>query len=81
MHIPLSGAKAQLEDLLRRAAAGEEVVLTVGAGQTVRLVPGGVSRRTPSAEGKGAALERIMKEARRSPASPGPSAARSQLPG
>lgn len=39
MQIPVSEAKAQLTDLVRRAEAGEEVVLTRHGQPTVRLTP------------------------------------------
>lgn len=39
MNIPISEAKAQLTELVRRAENGEEVVLTRHGRPTVRLVP------------------------------------------
>ena len=39
MHVALSEAKAQLADLVRRAEAGDEVILTRRGEPTVRLVP------------------------------------------
>ncbi len=39
MEIPVSEAKAQLTDLVRRAEGGEEVVLTRHGQPTVRLTP------------------------------------------
>jgi prevent-host-death family protein len=39
VHIPVSDAKAQLTDLVRRAEAGEEVILTRHGNPAVRLVP------------------------------------------
>jgi prevent-host-death family protein len=39
MRISVSDAKAQLTDLVRRAEAGEEVVLTRHGQPTVRLAP------------------------------------------
>jgi prevent-host-death family protein len=41
--IPVSEAKAQLTELVRRAQAGEHVVLTRHGQDAVRLVPVGVS--------------------------------------
>jgi prevent-host-death family protein len=38
-HVPISEAKAQLTDLVRRAEAGEEVVLTRHGRNAVRLTP------------------------------------------
>lgn len=39
MQVSVSDAKAQLTDLVRRAEAGEDVVLTRRGQPTVRLVP------------------------------------------
>ena len=39
MQISVSDAKAQLTDLVRRAEAGDEVILTLRGKPTVRLVP------------------------------------------
>lgn len=39
MQIPVSEAKGQLTELVRRAQAGDEVVLTRHGRATVRLVP------------------------------------------
>lgn len=39
MHIPVSEAKGQLTELVRRAEAGDEVVLTRHGRATVRLIP------------------------------------------
>ena len=39
MQVALSEAKAQLADLVRRAEAGDEVILTRRGEPTVRLVP------------------------------------------
>jgi len=39
MKIPVSEAKGQLTDLVRRAEAGEEVVLTRHGHPAVRLIP------------------------------------------
>lgn len=38
MHVSVSDAKAQLTDLVRRAEAGDEVILTRRGSPTVRLV-------------------------------------------
>jgi prevent-host-death family protein len=71
MQIAVSEAKGLLLDLVRRAEAGEEIVLTRHGIPIVRLVPA-----TPSstAEERRAALI----EARGTVTSSGPSAARSQ---
>ena len=39
MHVALSEAKSKLTDLVRRAEAGEEILLTRRGQPTVRLVP------------------------------------------
>lgn len=73
MQISVTDAKAQLTELVRRAEAGDEVVLTRHGRPAVRLVP---VRVRPDA-----ALRRALLEAVRSRAgqtAPGPNAARSQ---
>lgn len=74
MKISVSEAKGQLTELVRRAEAGEEVVLTRHGHAAVRLVPvaavsDGASRR--------ALLEGVRASAA-AKATPGPTAARSQ---
>ena len=76
MKVTVSDAKGQLTDLVRRAEAGEEVILTRHGQEAVRLVPVTVKpKHDPEARRK--ILEDIMKSAR-GKAKPGPSAARSQ---
>jgi len=73
MLISVTEAKAQLTDLVRRAEAGDEVVLTRHGQAAVRLVPVQVAPDR-------AARRRILEAARASgmtKASPGPTAARS----
>jgi prevent-host-death family protein len=72
MEISLTAAKAQLTELVRRAEAGDEVVLTRHGHPAVRLVP--VKKRL-SPEARMAIIDEIVASA--NPA-PGPSAARSQ---
>lgn len=48
MDVPVSDAKAQLTELVRRAEAGEEVVLTRHGHRAVRLEP--VEKRVTAAE-------------------------------
>jgi len=74
MKISVSDAKAQLTDLVRRAEAGEEIILTRHGHGAVRLVP------LPPAVEPGARrkLMQDVRSAGRSKASPGPDAARSQ---
>lgn len=74
MEISLSDAKARLTDLVRRAEAGEEVVLTRHGQPTVRLAP---IAPVPNGESRRAIIERIAKRAADKALS-GPSAARSQ---
>jgi prevent-host-death family protein len=72
--MPVSEAKAQLTELVRRAEAGDEVILTRHGHPTVRLVP---FKATPDRRGRRALLEEIRASAA-AKAAPGPSAARSQ---
>ncbi|MBZ9647147.1 type II toxin-antitoxin system prevent-host-death family antitoxin [Sphingobium sp. 3R8] len=74
MKISVSDAKAQLTDLVRRAEAGDEVILTRHGHAAVRLVP---IKAQVDAKSRRALIEAIRAEAARI-ASPGPCAARSQ---
>ena len=57
MNIPISEAKARLTDLVRRAEAGDEVILTRHGRPVVRLAP--LAGR-PAREGaRNTALERL----------------------
>lgn len=72
--VPVSEAKAQLTELVRRAEAGEEIVLTRHGHTAVRLVPvrsalDGKSRKVLLERARASALSKAKK---------GPSAARSQ---
>jgi len=74
MQVSVTDAKGQLTDLVRRAEAGDEVVLTRHGRAAVRLVP-----MDPKCDVAG--RRALMEAVRRSAAShlkPGPSAARSQ---
>jgi prevent-host-death family protein len=74
MRVSVTEAKAQLTDLVRRAEAGDEVILTRHGHPAVRLV---AVKAAPDR----AARRKILEEIRASgaaKASPGPSAARSQ---
>jgi len=74
MNISVSDAKTQLTELVRRAEAGEDVVLTRHGQATVRLVP---VRKMPDS----ATRRKIIEEAQamaRGKALPGPDAAHSQ---
>jgi len=74
MRIAITEAKAQLTELVRRAEAGEEVVLTRHGHPAVKLV---TAARKPTSEEKAAVLQAVRKKAAKK-ARPGPSAARSQ---
>ncbi len=73
MNVPISQAKAQLTDLVRRAESGEEVVLTRRGAPTVRLAPAKPQLRP---EEMIARLEEIGRRGK-AEALPGPCAARS----
>lgn len=74
MKITVSGAKAQLTELLRRAEAGDEVIITRHGKAAVRLVP---VNRAPDALSRRRLLEEVRAAARKK-AGAGPNAARSQ---
>ena len=74
MQISVTEAKAQLTELVRRAEAGDEVVLTRHGVAAVRLVP---IKAVPDAKARRAVLDRV-RHAALAKACPGPSAARSQ---
>ena len=78
MNVAITDAKAQLTELVRRAEAGEEVVLTRHGRPAVELRPVNPKRGHPlTAEEKEARYRAIMKIAREAAAefSPGPDAA------
>ncbi|MDH7795448.1 MULTISPECIES: type II toxin-antitoxin system prevent-host-death family antitoxin [unclassified Beijerinckia] len=72
MQISVSDAKGQLTELVRRAEAGDEVILTRHGHAAVRLVP---VTTVPNKESRRALLEAVRASAK---AIAGPSAARSQ---
>lgn len=74
MRISVTEAKAQLTELIRRAEAGEEIVLTRHNHDAVRLVPVKV-RQDPQSRRE--FLEALSKSAA-AKALPGPDAAHSQ---
>ncbi len=74
MRVSVTDAKGQLTELVRRAEAGDEVILTRHGQATVRLVP---VRTVPGKSDRRALLEAFSEEAS-ALARPGPSAARSQ---
>jgi prevent-host-death family protein len=72
MEIPISKAKGRLTDLVRRAEAGDDIVLTRHGQPAARLVSAG---RKPSREKKRALLEALRGSGK---GAFGPDAARSQ---
>jgi prevent-host-death family protein len=75
MEIPVSAAKGRLTDLVRRAEAGEDVVLTKHGRPAARLV--GVRRIPTDPAERRAIIDRIVRQAR-GKITPGADAARSQ---
>ena len=74
MQISVTDAKGQLTELVRRAEAGDEVILTRHGHAAVRLVPIKAIRDRKS---RGALLD-ALRSAAATKAASGPSAARSQ---
>lgn len=74
MRIPVSEAKGQLTELVRRAEAGDEVILTRHGQPTVRLVP---MAAVPDKKARRALLEAVRASGT-TKAATGPGAARSQ---
>ena len=74
--MPVTKAKRQLSDLVRRAEAGEEIILTRRGHATVRLVP--VKVDAPATEADRLKLIRRVQKSTALKVTPGPSAARSQ---
>jgi prevent-host-death family protein len=74
MRVPVTDAKGQLTELVRRAEAGDEVILTRHGHAAVRLVP---VRAMPNRTSRRALLEAVRASGA-AQASAGPSAARSQ---
>jgi prevent-host-death family protein len=74
MQISVTDAKGQLTELVRRAEAGDEVILTRHGQTAVRLVP---IKTAPDALTRRMLLREI-REAARAKTHPGPNAARSQ---
>jgi prevent-host-death family protein len=74
MRVSVTEAKGQLTELVRRAEAGDEVILTRHGHAAVRLVP---IRPAPSRESRRALLE-VVRKSGGTKAAPGPTAARSQ---
>lgn len=74
MQISVSEAKGQLTELVRRAEAGDEVILTRHGHAAVRLVP----IKAPTDRASRRALIEAARKAARAKVLPGPSAVRSQ---
>ena len=74
MRISVTEAKGQLTELVRRAEAGDEIVLTRHGHAAVRLVP---VRLAADAKFRKALIAEVRAPAATKPA-PGPNAARSQ---
>jgi prevent-host-death family protein len=74
MRVSVTEAKGQLTELVRRAEAGDEVILTRHGHPSVRLVP---IQHLPDKKTRRAILESARASAAMR-ATPGPSAARSQ---
>jgi prevent-host-death family protein len=74
MRVSVTEAKGQLTELVRRAEAGDEVVLTRHGHAAVRLVP---VKAAPDRKSRHALLE-AMRASGKAKAKTGPSAARSQ---
>lgn len=74
IQLPVSDAKARLTDLVRRAEAGEEVVLTRHGQAVARLV---AIQTRPSAKSRGGIIAAVRARTA-SKFSAGPDAARSQ---
>jgi prevent-host-death family protein len=74
MQVSVSEAKGQLTELVRRAEAGDEVILTRHGHPAVQLVP---VKAVPSRESRGALL-RAVRGSAAAKAVAGPNAARSQ---
>lgn len=74
MQVSVTDAKGQLTDLVRRAEAGDEIILTRHGQAAVRLVPVG---RKPAGTERRRLLEKVTVAAKQKAVS-GASAARSQ---
>ena len=74
MDIPVTEARARLSELMRRAEAGEEIVLTRHGKPAARIVP---AAPPPDERARRALIASVQADARQRIA-PGPTAARSQ---
>lgn len=79
MHIPLSEAKGRLTELVRRAEAGDDVVLTRHGQPAARIIPATPILNSDELRARRrGAIDRAIREARERGPDGGPSAARSQ---
>ena len=79
MNVSLSEAKGRLTELVRRAEAGDDIVLTRHGHPAVKLVPvAGKDSVEKVRTRRLAAIDRAIREARERGPDGGPSAARSQ---
>lgn len=74
MRVSVSNAKGQLTELVKRAEAGDEVILTRRGHEIIRLVP---ITNVPDARDRRALMERVRSSAA-GKVQPGPNAAHSQ---
>lgn len=74
MRVSVSEAKGQLTELVKRAEAGDEVILTRRGHEIVRLV---AMAAAPGVKGRRALMEKV-RAAASAKTLPGPDAARSQ---
>ena len=74
MRVPVTEAKGQLTELVRRAEAGDEVILTRHGHAAVRLIP---VKAAPDRKSRRTLLEAVRTSGS-SKANAGPNAARSQ---
>jgi prevent-host-death family protein len=74
MRVSVTDAQGQLTELVRRAEAGDEIILTRHGHAAVRLVP---VRTVPDRKSRRALLDAV-RESGAAKATSGPSAARSQ---
>jgi prevent-host-death family protein len=74
MRVSVTEAKGQLTELVRRAEAGDEIILTRHGHAAVRLVP---VKAAPDRESRRALIE-VVRASAALKAAEGPSAARSQ---
>ena len=75
MEVSVTEAKAQLTELVRRAQAGDEIILTRHGRAAVRLV---AVKAAPDRKARRSLLDAVRTSAATKPKAPQPNAARSQ---